>query len=178
MLLAPVEAMGGGVPDVRADLLAEIAVDIVTMLHSSRAAVRAAVRAAAAPTSGEQRAVRAALYGDAGVTLHVPNTAPPASTVSMRALPEAPTWTAATPAPSGPGRAAGAFEAQARLHARLTVWLKGLLFRALREEEVECDADGVPRLRGRALSSVPHLLVSYRYLCFFLFFWHWYGMVV
>jgi len=40
MLLAPIEAGGGGMPDVRAELLAEIAVDTVTMLHSSRAAVR------------------------------------------------------------------------------------------------------------------------------------------
>ena len=57
MLLAPVEAMGGGVPDICADLLAEIAVDIVTMLHSSRAAVRAAVE----PTSAEQKAILKAL---------------------------------------------------------------------------------------------------------------------
>ena len=42
MLLAPIEAGGGGMPDVRAELLAEIAVDTVTMLHSPRAAVREA----------------------------------------------------------------------------------------------------------------------------------------
>ena len=70
MLLAPVEAnkqaRGGGVPDVRADLLAEIAVDIKTMLHSSRAAVRAVVE----PTSAEQKAILKALYDEAGVTLH------------------------------------------------------------------------------------------------------------
>ena len=76
LLLAPTEALGGGVPDVRAELLAEIATDIVTMLHSSRAAVRAA----ALPTSdghvsGEQRAVLQALHDEAGVTLHVDSAA-------------------------------------------------------------------------------------------------------
>ena len=64
---------------------------------------------------------------------------------AVKAPPEAPKWAEA--APSGPGRAAGAFEAQ----ARLTVGPKWLLFRALREEEVERDEHGVARLRGGKL---------------------------
>ena len=58
---------------------------------------------------------------------------------------ERPSW--ATPAPSGPGRAPGAFEAE----ARLTVRPDGLLFRALREEEVERAEDGTVRLMGGTL---------------------------
>ena len=72
LLLAPTEALGGGVPDVRAELLADIATDIVTMLHSTRAAVRAAVLPTSdGRASGEQRAVLQALHDEAGVTLHV-----------------------------------------------------------------------------------------------------------
>ena len=79
------------------------------------------------------------------MTLHTGSAAPRATQTPAQALPGVPTWDA--PAPSGPDRSAGAFEAE----ARLTVCLEGLLFRALRDEEVEKDVDGVYRLRGGAL---------------------------
>ena len=67
MLLAPIEAGGGGMPDVRAELLAEIAVDTITMLHSPRAAVREA----ALPTGEGRREMLATLHAETGFTMHV-----------------------------------------------------------------------------------------------------------
>ena len=72
---------------------------------------------------------------------------------SLQALPEEPGWLAE--APSGPTRAGGAFEAE----AKLTVRPVGLLFRGLRNEEVEWTADGGAHLisgvlkpKGRGLA--------------------------
>eukprot|EP00964_Phaeocystis_antarctica_P082704 scaffold51922_cov32-Phaeocystis_antarctica.AAC.1 len=56
LLLAPVEAMGGGVPDLRGELAAETAVDLLTMLASRAPAGRAA--AAAAGGSNELEATK------------------------------------------------------------------------------------------------------------------------
>ena len=43
VLLAPEEAMGGEVLDIRAEVLAEVAVNMVAMLHSISAITRATV---------------------------------------------------------------------------------------------------------------------------------------
>ena len=71
MLLSPEEALGGGVPDVRADLLAEVAVDVLALLHSPSPAGRAAVASPATEAaSGEMAATLELLRKEAGLTLH------------------------------------------------------------------------------------------------------------
>ena len=145
MLLAPFEAGGGGMPDVRTELLAEIAVDTITMLHSPRAVVREA----ALLTGEGRREILAALHAETGFTMHVhrpaaeaarPRDGDPGSS-AVQLLPSLPTW--AAQAPSGPGRNGDAFLAE----ARLIVQPKDLLFRALRQNEIVVHGDGTVRLR-------------------------------
>ena len=147
MLLAPFEAGGGGMPDVRTELLAEIAVDTITMLHSPRAVVREA----ALLTGERRREILAALHAETGFTMHVhrpaaeaarPRDGDPGSS-AVQLLPSLPTWAAHCQAPSGPGRNGDAFLAE----APLIVQPKDLLFRALRQNEIVVHGDGTVRLR-------------------------------
>ena len=148
MLLTPTEAIGGGVPDIRAELLGEIAVDVLAMLESTSALTRAA----ATPTeeqakdgTGPGRVVQL-LRSEAGVRLHRSTNTRATTTMNATSHDELVAGTAApslseveaamraAPLPqSTPDGQPGDFEAEARLTVRPT----GLLFRALRHDEVE-----------------------------------------
>ena len=147
MLLAPVEAMGGGVPDVRASLLGETAVDLLTMLASRAPAGRAA--AAAAFGSNELKATHLWLRQEGGLKLHGSAVihAPVAAHTATSASVHAEASTTAKIVTARVGTAYHAAEATTTAspeaegsnfttEAALVVWSTGLLFRALREDEV------------------------------------------